>query len=136
MGIGRDYATIEIRSDPVILTLSPGESKYLDLSGNGINDFVVKLLSITYKPYNNQGTNAEFEFSEIEEIEPITIGAGAGEGEEPQDEETQGSSSPLTGGVIGALGTGGTIIVVIVFAVAIVFLIVFLRKNRLSKKKK
>jgi hypothetical protein len=85
-----DGVDIEIQSDPIFLTMRTGEIRYIDTDGNLKDDLMVKLVSVSYKPYNIKGNTALFEIKEInkEELEGTILQTTTGK--------------VLTGAVIGS----------------------------------
>jgi len=66
--VGEDFVTLTINSDPITIRLSVDETKSVDSDGNGVDDLVIKLWSIT-------NGDARLTFKEIEEgeEEPIIL---------------------------------------------------------------
>jgi len=62
--VKQDSVTIRISSDPIDVTLKEGETKELDLDGNGLNDFSVTLNKITK-------LGGDFTFAILEEKEKV-----------------------------------------------------------------
>jgi hypothetical protein len=117
--IENNSVTITISSNPITITLVVGESRKLDLDGDGVYDLFVKLNSLT-------SLRADITIKEIDELIEV---------EDEIDAEVQnGIGGEVTDWTPRIYFIGGILTAWVLFISSIIFLLIGIRKKKLHPK--